>query len=417
VRRLVFAGRVFAGLVIAGFVWGQTSLGTDPPPGDRPLAENASEPPDSAYLLPQTVYVGDTGRLVVPLDAAFSAAGNMTLDRPEQLPSPGDLVISRVTLENRGGRARLLVDFTAYVPGPIALLPVKIGPYVFSGLEVHIASILDADTLENSSVLSPYAPPLPVPGTMGIIYAFTLGIIFLVLGSVFLRAWGLPWFLRFRELLKRRRMIRFLFRSVGELRELLAGDDRAGGAALDRLNGDLRRFLEFFTRQPCTSMAPGEFLSLAGPGGKYGLFLNGLFGRCDGLRFGGGEVSSGEALAILDEVQDFAAAYAKEEEAAAALAGGQTPHTGTDPSRGDRPHTGDRPSPGTDPHTGTDPRREQTPTPGTDPRTRGQPSHTGTDPRTRGQTPSPGTALTHGDRPPPGTDPHTGMEALNDPRL
>jgi hypothetical protein len=99
-------------------------------------------------------------------------------------------------------------------------------------------------------------------------------------------------------------------------------------------------------------MAPGEFLSLSGPGGKYGLFLSGLFGRCDRLRFGGGGVSSGEALAILDEVQDFAAAFAKEEEEAA-LAGGQAPSTGTDPLAGDNPLTrGQAPSTGTSPLAG-----------------------------------------------------------------
>jgi hypothetical protein len=55
-------------------------------------------------------------------------------------------------------------------------------------------------------------------------------------------------------------------------------------------------------------MVPWEFLSLTGPGGEYGSFLSGLFGRCDRLRFGGGEAGADEALIILDEVQGFAEA-------------------------------------------------------------------------------------------------------------
>ncbi|MDR2053394.1 MAG: hypothetical protein LBP80_08265 [Treponema sp.] len=293
------------------------------------FARDASEPRDPYYLLPQTVYVGDTGRLALPLGTAFSGAGNVVLDRPEQLPpGGGDLVISRVEIENRGGRARLLVDFTAYVPGTVAFPPIKIGSFVFPDLEVNIASILDAGSPENSRVLSPYAPPVPVPGTMELIYTFVLGIVVLIMGSAALGIWGLPWFFRRRRLLERRRMIRGLSRTVRQLRAALAGDSLAGGEVLDRLNGELRRFLEFFTGRPCVSMTPGEFLSLAGPGGEYGPFLSGLFGRCDRLRFDGGQAGSGEVLTILDEVLGFAETCEKGEkteggeEAAAGVSGG-----------------------------------------------------------------------------------------------
>jgi hypothetical protein len=290
----------FAALVFAGLVCFAAAPAV--------FAQDGSMPQDRYYLLPQTVYVGDAGRLALPLGTTFSGVGGVVLDRPEQLPAGGDLVISRVEIENRGGQARLLVDFTAYVPGTVAFPPIKIGSFVFPGLEVNIASILDAGPPENSRVLSPYAPPVPVPGTMGIIYAFALGIVVLVPGCAALGIWGLPWFFRRRRLLKRRRMIRCLSRTVKQLRAALAGDSPACGAVLDRLNGELRRFLEFLTGCPCASMVPGEFLSLAGPGGEYGSFLSGLFGRCDRLRFGGGEAGADEALAILDEVQGFAEA-------------------------------------------------------------------------------------------------------------
>jgi hypothetical protein len=266
------------------------------------------------YLLPRTVYVGDPGRLVLPLDAAFSGAGGVVLDRPEQLPPDGDLVISRAEIENRGGQARLLVDFAAYVPGAVEFPVIKIGSFVFSGLRADIASILDAGPPENSRVLSPYAPPVPAPGTMEIIYAFALGIAALILGGAALGIWGLPWLSRYRQLRKRRQMVHGLLRELKQLRALLAGDAPAESLVLDRLNGELRRFLEFFIRCPCASMVPGEFLSLCGPGGEYGPFLGGLFGRCDRLRFGGIRAGRGEVLAILDEVQGFAETCENEED-------------------------------------------------------------------------------------------------------
>jgi hypothetical protein len=286
-------------------------------------AQEVPAPDGGFYLLPRTVYVGDPGRLVLPLDAAFSGIGGVVLDRPEQLPPAGDLVISRVEIENRGGQARLLVDFTAYVPGAAAFPPIKAGSFVFSGLRADIASILDAGPPENSRVLSPYAPPVPAPGTMGIIYASALGIAALILGGAALGIWGLPWLSRYRRFLKRRQMIRGLLRELRQLRALIAGDALAGGPVLDRLNGELRRFLEIFIHCPCASMVPGEFLSLGGPGGEYGPFLGGLFGRCDRLRFGGIQ-AGGEVLAILDEVQGFAETCEKEE-AAKASGGRATP--------------------------------------------------------------------------------------------
>jgi hypothetical protein len=262
------------------------------------------------FLLPQTVYVGDAARLVLPLGTTFSGVQGTVLDGP--LPKTRNLVISRVEIENRGGRSRLLVDFTAYAPGIAEFPPIEIASFVFPGLTVNIASILDADLPGNSRVLSPYAPPVPAPGTMGIIYASALGIFLLVLGSAAMGIWGYPWFRRYRKQLRKRRMIRGLFRTVKQFRILLAKDAEAAAVVLDRLNGELRLFLEFFTRRSCASMVPWEFLALNGPDSEYGgPFLSGLFGRCDRLRFGNTRAGSDEVLMILDEVQGFVEACDK----------------------------------------------------------------------------------------------------------
>jgi hypothetical protein len=105
VKRFTFAAFAPAILVFAALV--------DFTAASALFAQDGSRPQDLYYLLPQTVYVGDAARLVLPLGTTFSGVGGAVLDRPEQLPPGGDLVISRVEIENRGGQARLLVDLTA----------------------------------------------------------------------------------------------------------------------------------------------------------------------------------------------------------------------------------------------------------------------------------------------------------------
>jgi hypothetical protein len=262
-----------------------------------------------AYLIPQTVFVGDLGRLALPLGAALPGAGNVVgttvLDDPGGLPSAPGLIISRVELENRGETRRLIVDFRAFTPGVIELPPIEIASLTFTGLTVTVASILEAEG--NALVLSEPAPPLVIPGTMGMIYGTALGIVVFIAGFVLLALRGGPVFRRWRERFRRR----YVIRSMGKvLRYLRAALDKGGqGKApevLDKLSTEFKTFLGLFTGTNCRAMAGEEFLFLVSltpdPSGP---FLRDFFRRCDVLRFSGVEIAGGDVAELLDQVRDF----------------------------------------------------------------------------------------------------------------
>jgi hypothetical protein len=270
-----------------------------------------------AYMIPQTIFVGDPGRLALPLENGFPGAENTVLDDTERLPSVPGIVISRVALENRG-EPRLLVDFTAFRPGVIDLPPIEIASYTFSGLRVTVASILEAEG--NALVLSGPAPPLTVPGTMGMIYGTVLGAALLAAGLVLLALKGGPAFRRWRERFRRRSLIRSMGRVLRYLRNIL-DKEGAGKApeALDKLSTEFKTFLGFFTGMNCRAMAGEEFLFLPSltpePSGP---FLRDFFRRCDALRFSGAEVECRDVTEMIDLAGDFIGRVEKHKEAAEA---------------------------------------------------------------------------------------------------
>jgi hypothetical protein len=274
-------------------------------------------PQGPASLIPHLVYVGDPARLVLDLGPDTSSGPGEVLDDPRILPAARNLVISRVELERRQGRSRLLVDFTAYAPGLLEFPPLRLGGRDFSGLRVNIASILDAGGPGDNRVLSPPAPPLAPPGAMTLIYGFALGLL-LFLALITAGRRGLPLLRRLRERRLRRRKIRIMGRLIRQLTETL----REGGAALpllERLNLEFRLFLTFITGENCLNMVPGDFEPL--PEGPQ---LCRFFRRADNLRFrGGGPAATGTAVTeavviaeLLEEARLFLEAAAREDSAA-----------------------------------------------------------------------------------------------------
>jgi hypothetical protein len=268
-------------------------------------AEEARGRPDAAYQIPQAIFVGDPGRLVLPLSSALAGAGNTVLEGRDELPKTQDLIVSRIELENRRGNHRLIVDFTAFAPGVLVLPPITIAGLTFTDLEVAVASILEAGG--NALVLSGPAPPLTVPGTMGMIYGTALGIAVFIAALVLLIFRGGPAFRQWRERFSRRRVIRSMGRVLRYLRNILdkEGPGSASGV-LDRLSGEFKTFLVFFTGTNCRAMTGEEFLFLPSltlePSGP---FLRDFFRRCEALRFSGVEIKSGDVTALLNQVEDF----------------------------------------------------------------------------------------------------------------
>ncbi|GHV60806.1 hypothetical protein AGMMS49587_03370 [Spirochaetia bacterium] len=269
------------------------------------------------YLIPQTVFVGDRARLVVPLGTAFAGTAAFVLDNAAQLPPAGDIHVHRLELEHRGvGGTQLLVDFTAFAPGVRELPPFP--ALGIAGLTVNIASILDSGG--EGLVLSNPAPPLAAPGTMFIIYGTVMGIIILLLAVIGGRIWAGRHLGVFREKWRRRRLIRVMGRIERRLRlNLLKGGADSGNYAevLTLLSGEFRTFLGYFSGLNCRAMTAGEFFSFPLPegragesGGKTGLVLTGeylgtLFRRFDRLRFSGEGIEKEAVLGILDGVKLF----------------------------------------------------------------------------------------------------------------
>jgi hypothetical protein len=299
------------------------------------------------YLIPQTVFVGDQGRLVYPLKDAVLPEKSLVLDMPEDLPKARDLIISRIELDRRGGDARLLIDFQAFAPGLIPLPPVEIASRSFTGLEVRVTSILESD---EDLVLSPPAPPLAVPGTVLIIYGAVFAAIVVILGAVFGGLWygnRLDYF-RIRGL--RRRALRNMWRMLRRIRFALGKNKTGEGEALTLVSLEFRNFLSCFSGMNCRAMVPGEFLGLpslfppedgTAPSDTGG-FLRDLFRRCDILRFSGGVIDRGITFNVMEDIRNFVSALEKaERRRSASVPSGITGRALAGASAGERSSRGD----------------------------------------------------------------------------
>jgi hypothetical protein len=265
--------------------------------------------PDTRYLSPHTVYVGDKGRLFAELGPAFANAEAFVKDAASEFPKMQDLVITRMELEKRNNNIRFIVDFVSYAPGlyvlpPLALEAIGNETLFLGGLEINIASILTTD----QTAISLPALPLAYPGTGFLVYG-TLGIILLVIilgiaGFLFAHKFLEP--LRIKQ--RRRKLLASIEKISGQLKKLFDGSENneqepdAARELFSILAGDFREFLSFMTGRDCRVLSPAEFqtIPLDIPAGNGG--LGGLFNRWDRLRFSGTGMARNDVLAVLDEL-------------------------------------------------------------------------------------------------------------------
>jgi hypothetical protein len=322
-----------------------------------------------AYLVPQTVYVGDTGRLTLLLEA-YSGMFPFIQEKLPALPQSEALVISRLEMRKyEDARDRntqenyfqLLIDFTAYEPGLLGFPSVKIpveepdsGAFYISGLSVNIASILSSSSMELSEPL----PPLNVPGTSFLFYG-TFAVLVLVCFSVIYFLCDRASFRKITARIERRRLIRTMGKTIRHIRE--TGRRKAAeGSELAELvllfSTEMRKTLSCLSTLNCRALTAGELLGMViSVSDFYGFsddedaaqsrdgdslnsdglraippdhkteaertlknqpdteaqetlsppFLGGLFRRCDILRFSGRRIDTAEFLAILDEAERF----------------------------------------------------------------------------------------------------------------
>ena len=215
----------------------------------------AQEALQGPYTIPRMVYVGDRAALTLPLAGGNAGReANVSLD-PRTFPLSPDLELYRVALEYRPSGRRLLIEFTAFTPGLLELPPIEIGGERFAGLHVEISSVLEPG--ETGAVLSGPAPPLAIPGTSLLVYG-TMGIAALLL---LLALWAGLWGRRHLgvQILKWRRR-RLIISMWGIERHLRRSVQREGKYrdALNKLSGEFRGFLSFFTGQNCRAMTAAE---------------------------------------------------------------------------------------------------------------------------------------------------------------
>jgi len=275
---------------------------------------------DVPYLVPQTIFVGDSGRLVVPLGRAFARITPFVVEVPEKLPETPELLIRRLELERRGGATRLLIDFIPYAAGVLSLPDLEIQspgdgtePLVLSGLEVQVASILNSSQM----TLSGPAAPIAAPGTSFLIYGTIIIIILLLCLGIGISLWGRRHFRELWELFRRRRLIKAMGKFLRCLRqECTLEKEGDPGYYLTLLSKELREFLSLFSGINCRSLTPGEFLELPlsqtalalGP-----VYLCWLFQTWETLRFSGQKMEMAEMFMALDEIERLIAALDKEE--------------------------------------------------------------------------------------------------------
>jgi len=280
------------------------------------FAQTRTEAP---YLIPQIIFVGDPGRLIVSIGRAYARIEPFIWDNPDKLPETSDLVIRRIELERRSGVSRILIDFIPYAPGTLSLPPIEFPseanvPSIL-GLEVQVASILDPSQM----VLTEPAPPLAVPGTSLLVYGTLVLVLFLLAMGIVISLWGRHHFRDFFEQLRRKYLLRKMRRFLRILNQQcrlkinsssisLHEKSLAPAFYLTRLSTEFREFLTQFTGINCRSLTAVEFRGITfeglsprfAPGPDY---LCGLFRSWDILRFSGRGMEMADLFVAMVETE------------------------------------------------------------------------------------------------------------------
>ena len=274
-----------------------------------------------AYLIPRVVYVGDPATLVLPLPGAAKDTDDIILTG-RFLPSDAGMDFHRIVLERRMSGNRLLIEFTAFMPGLLELPVIEIDNMAFNGLTVKISSVVDGrSTLE----LSRPASSLAMPGTALMLYGtitsfallFLLFIWFTAKGRRYMQRWIDKW-KRWRSFVSIRKTEKNLYKAM-----LRGGNKRE---ILDNLSGEFRNFLSFITGINCRAMTSREFMyNFEKIVGFDPFFLMNFFRQCDEMRFSGGKIGSEDILRLLDDMRQFLVTIEKVKLPANGLPGGP-PH-------------------------------------------------------------------------------------------
>jgi len=271
------------------------------------LTAAVSRAQDGAYLIPRRIYVGDPAILIVPQPSSTGDYGDIVLTAG--FPQDKDIDFHRIILERRHSGGRLLIEFTAFVPGILQFPVIEIGGEKFPGLSVTVNSLIGG---VSAPVLSEPESSLAMPGTAFLLYGSLSAFVFILLLSIWFLLKGRAFLRELRKKWKRRMLFSSMKKAEKRLhRMLLKGTDKR--VILDGISIEFREFLCVFTGDNCLSMTAAEFESL--PPGQFTpldfsfLSLRDFFRACDELRFSGVDVSSQDILSMLGDLRLFLSAF------------------------------------------------------------------------------------------------------------
>ncbi|GMO45435.1 MAG: hypothetical protein Ta2G_00320 [Termitinemataceae bacterium] len=263
-----------------------------------------SQNSSAQYQVPQTIYVGDKGKLIYPISqfSGITPNAKISLEETDNEDGYGDgdetlntyIIIRNMELDK--GAKNLIIEFQAYRTGTVSVPPIIIGEQKLSGLQVHISSLIEAGN--STMVLSAPAAPLASEGTFFIITTIILGVILVFLLIYFFWKHGFKLFLFLNTNAKAFFLIYSISIFIKHLQKNLAKDKIEHLQAIRDLSSHLRIFFSKLLDIQCTAMVSDEFLSLEIPYDNkeavQGLkeCLCDFFKKGDSLRFSGEAITS-----------------------------------------------------------------------------------------------------------------------------
>ncbi|MDR0411144.1 MAG: hypothetical protein LBH75_04135 [Treponema sp.] len=260
----------------------------------------AEEAYEGAYMVPQTVYVGDRATLIVPLGASHAAAAvePMNIDPP---PPQTELVVHKIAVERQKDGMHLIVEFTAFETGILELLPITVPGFADEfRLSVAIASLISPSTMS----LSPPAPPLAVSGTAALLYGTSISLILAIFILVSARVFWVRQFLSLSVLFKNHLLIFSMKRRLDSLQK-----SPQKNKILDSLSAEFRLFLSRFFNTDCSALTADEFSSFPflerTADHPQDSALRTIFRRLDSFRFNFNAESEDNVRAAIEDVSVF----------------------------------------------------------------------------------------------------------------
>jgi len=272
--------------------------------------------PQSAgpYLNPRVIYVGDPAAYILPLAPAAHYIEDVIITSRDSLtgvPFPFDENIDfhRIILERRLTGSRLVIEFTAFVPGVLEFPEIEIDGEFFNGLSITVNTLIND---RSDRILSGSASTLAMPGTALLLYGAIAGLAFIILFTVWFLLRGRSVMRDLRKKWNRYRLFSGIRRTVKLLQKsILKGTGNR--IILNQLSDEARKFMSILTEKNCRAMTALEFEKL--PASVYmphsaqdneKIFqttsVGNFFRTCDEYRFSGAECEARDIQQLLADL-------------------------------------------------------------------------------------------------------------------